>query len=179
MCPGCGAAVYRIEGKHALLQHQRGLEAGFVEAVRRRPLDLGYVQQALAHPHEILDVNRAFPEQQAVRQAYGLLHVYCVALSARGEPFGYLNVVSRRHEPPDPENIELIRILALELESTFVRLGIEQRLRSVLATMTDGVVVQSAEGRIIDCNPIVRSSYLYGSRTICSHGLQSFGRRKV
>lgn len=148
----CGA-VYRIEGDFAVLQHQRGLEPGFVEAVRRRPKDLGYIHHALQNPREILHVNRVFPEQGATGQAYGLLHVYCVALSARGEPFGYLNVVSRRPDPPDPENIELIRILALELESTFVRLGIEQRLRSILTTMTDGVVVQSAEGRIIDCNP--------------------------
>ncbi len=148
-----GGAAYRFEGPEAVLKHQFGLPPDFVALVARRPLDTGYVNYALAHPSELITINQQFPDQRALGEKYGLRHVYCIGLSVAGVPFGYVNVASRRAEAPEQGDIEVIRILALETEAAFVRLGVEHRLRATLTAMAEGVVVQTADGRIVECNP--------------------------
>jgi signal transduction histidine kinase len=125
---GCGA-VYVIEGEHAVLRHHRGFEPQLTCAVARRPLSAGYIRAALEHPREIVSVAGQFPEQIELGGVYGLRHVHCVALVAEKRPFGLLTLASRRAEPPSGSDIETIRILAMEVESLFLRLGVEERLR--------------------------------------------------
>jgi len=145
--------AYLIEGSEAVLRHQVGLSPEFVEKVARRPLSTPYIRATLEHPQEVLNFVERFPEHHRLGAAYGLRHIYCMALLADGEPFGMLAVASRRAEPPQAGDIELIRILAAETQSLFVRFGVQQRLRAVQAAMAEGLVVQAADGTITDCNP--------------------------
>ena len=62
-------------------------------------------------------------------------------------------MATRSLEPPNAANLELIRILALETQSLFLRLRVEDRLRSIQGAMAEGIVFQKADGVIIDCNP--------------------------
>ncbi len=148
----CGGA-YLIEGQEAVLLHQIGLDPELAAKVARRPLDTGYIKAVLEHSHEVLDVVKQFPEQNYLGQASGLQHVQCVALAAEGKPYGFLIIASRRPEPPTVGHLELIRILALETQSLFLRIGVEERLRSVQEAMTEGIVFQTVDASIIDCNP--------------------------
>ena len=127
------AALYLIEGQDAVLRHQIGFTPDFVEQVARRPLSTGYIKASLENPHEIINVIGQFQEQRQLCEAYGLRHVYCMALMAGEQPFGFLNVGSRCVEPPNASDIELIRILALETGSAFLRLRVEARLMRVNA----------------------------------------------
>lgn len=145
-------AVYLIEGSAALLRHHAGMAPEFVEKMNRLPVGTVYMKAAIENPREVLDVVSRFPEIQHWGETYGLRHVYCIALLADREAFGFINVASRCVPPPKASDIELVRILALEIESVVMRLQVEQRLRSVLATMAEGVYVQAANGSIIDCN---------------------------
>jgi len=147
----CGSA-YLIEGQEAVLRYQVGLDPEFVKLVLRRPLNTEYIAAVLENPREVYDVTARFPERRQFVEAYGLRHFYCIGLVADQRPFGFLNVVSRRSDPPNVAGIELIRVLATETEALFVRLGAEQRLRSILQSMADGVALQAADGTIIDCN---------------------------
>ncbi len=123
-----GGALYLIEGQDAVLKHQAGLEPEFVNQVARRPLSTGYMKAALENPHDIINVIKRFPEQNQLGEAHGLRHVHCIALMAGLQPLGFLNVFSRRLEPPSGADIELIRILSLEAGSVFLRLKVEDRL---------------------------------------------------
>ena len=124
----CGAA-YLIEEQEAALRHQVGLDPDFVAKVARRPLSTGYVKAVLEHPHELIDVSKEFPEHARFGEGVGLRHVHCIGLVAEQKPLGYLILASRRALPPDASSLELTRILAIEAESLFLRLGIEARLR--------------------------------------------------
>ena len=130
-----GGVLYLIEGQDAVLRHQVGLEPEFVAQVARRPLSTGYMKAALENPHEIINVMERFPEQNQLGQAYGLRHVHCIALMAGQQPLGFLNVFSRRVEPPSTADIEFIRILALEAGSVFLHFRIEDRLLHLNAEM--------------------------------------------
>jgi len=148
----CGC-VYVMEGREAVLRREMGFHPEFARRVARRPLTTDFIKAALENPQEIYDVLERFPDRRPLGELYGLRHVYCIGLSAGRAPFGILNLASTRAEAPGAGNMALIRILALETESLFVRLGAEQRLRSVLTTMAEGVVHQAADGTILDCNP--------------------------
>ena len=124
-----GAALYLIEGQEAILRHQAGLDAEFAQQAARRPLSTGYIKAVLENPQEIINIVDRFPEQNQLGKAYGLLHVYCIALMAGEQPLGFLNVVSRRVEPPGTADIEFIRILSLEVGSVFLRFKVEDHLR--------------------------------------------------
>ena len=127
------AALYLIEGQDAVLRHQAGLDPEFAQQVARRPLSTGYMKAALGNPQQIINVIDRFTEQNQLGEAHRLRHVYCIALMAGEQPFGFLNVVSRCVEPPNASDIELIRILALETGSAFLRLRVEERLMRVNA----------------------------------------------
>ena len=148
-----GGAVYLVEGAEAVLQHHQNLPPEFIQLVARRSLTTGYIQAAFTKPGEVLHISEYFPENHRTSAAYGLQHVYTLALLSETEPFGFMNLASRAAHPPDASAIALIRILALETECTFKRLRATQRLHSVLTTMADGVVLHGPDGRIIDCNP--------------------------
>ncbi len=124
-----GGALYLIEGQDAVLRHQGGLDPAFAQQVARRPLSTGYIKTVLENPQEIINVIDRFTEQNQLGKAYGLRHVYCIALMAGEQPLGFLNVISRRVEPPSTADIEFIRILALEAGSVFMRLNVEACLR--------------------------------------------------
>ena len=124
-----GAALYLIEGQDAILRHQAGLDPEFAQLVARRPLSTGYIKAVLENPQEIINVIERFTEQIQLGKAYGLNHVYCIALMAGEQPFGFFNVISRRVEPPSTADIEFIRILVLEAGSVFLRLKVEDCLR--------------------------------------------------
>ena len=130
-----GGALYLIEGQDAVLRHQAGLEPEFVDQVARRPLSTGYMKAALENPHDIINVIKRFPEQNQLGEAHGLRHVHCIALMAGQQPLGFLNVFSRRVEPPSTADIEFIRILALEAGSVFLHFRIEDRLLHLNAEM--------------------------------------------
>ncbi len=142
------AALYFFEGQEAILRQQIGLAPDFVAQVARRPLDTGYIKAALENPQEIINVNARFKEHRRNGEAYGLRHVYCIALMAGEQPFGFLNVVSRRFVPPTASDIELVRILALETGSVFLRLKVEAQLsqlsnqqRVILENIAAGIVL--------------------------------------
>jgi PAS domain S-box-containing protein len=124
----CGA-VYGIEGEEAVLRHERGLEREFIGKVARRPLSTGYIRAALDRPLEILNVTDRFPEQREFGGLHGLRHVLCMALVAENRAFGLLILGSRHADAPGGFDLEFMRILAMEVESLFLRLGVEQRLR--------------------------------------------------
>jgi PAS domain S-box-containing protein len=144
--------VYLIEDREAVLRHAEGVPAEFIERVRRRPVDTGYVKAALDQPHQIVNIAAQFPEHRQGVEAFGLRHVYCVALTAGEKPFGYLNLASRTTEPPNVADIELVRVLTLQTKALFMRLATEDRLRAILTAMTEGVVAHAADGSIIECN---------------------------
>ncbi|MEI6393754.1 MAG: PAS domain S-box protein [Verrucomicrobiota bacterium] len=147
------SAVYLIAGQDAVLQHQIGLSSEFAEQVAHRPLNAPYMKAVLENPKEMLNLVTQFPEQAQVGVAHGLRHIYCIALCAEQQPFGFLTVASRSPEPPTAGNTELIRILALETQSLFHRIRVKERLRSVQTAMAEGIVFQATDGVIIDCNP--------------------------
>ena len=124
----CGAA-YLIEGPDAVLRHSAGLDPEFVKQAARQPLSTRYIAAMLERPREVLDVTERFPEKDQVGGSYGLRYVCCLGLVAGGSPFGFLNVASRRADPPSAASIALIGVLATETESLFVRLQAENRLR--------------------------------------------------
>ena len=124
----CGGA-YVIEGQEAVLRHQFDLDAEFVAKVARLPMSTDYVQAVLDHPQEIYDVIEHFPARRQLGEQYGLRHVYSIGLAINQRAFGLLNMASRRTDPPSTANLGLIRILALETESLFLRLRTEERLR--------------------------------------------------
>ena len=139
-----GGAFYLIEGQDAVLRQQMGLEPEFVTQMARRPLSRGCMKAALENPKETVNVIARFPEEGQLGKPYGLRHAYCIALMAGEQPFGFLDVVSRRVEPPSAADIEFIRILALETGSLLLRFRVEDRLQRV-----------SAEQRIIlDTTPV-------------------------
>jgi len=147
------SAVYLIDGQDAVLQHQIGLSSELTKQVARRPLNTPYLKAALENPKEILNLITQFPEQAHEAIAHGLRHIYCIGLCSEQQPIGFLTVASRSSEPPIAGNLELIRILALETQSLFHRLWVEERLRSIQTAMSEGIVFQTADGVIIDCNP--------------------------
>jgi len=147
------SAVYLIDGQDAVLQHQIGLSSELTKQVARRPLNTPYLKAALENPKEILNLITQFPEQAHEAIAHGLRHIYCIGLCSEQQPIGFLTVASRSSEPPIAGNLELIRILALETQSLFHRLWVEERLRSIQTALSEGIVFQTADGVIIDCNP--------------------------
>ncbi len=147
----CGV-VHLIEGQEAVLRHQLGLRSEFIEQLARRPLSTGYLKAALEHPDEMVNLITRFPEQSRLGQSHGLHHIYCIVLRAEQQPFGFLTVASHHAAPPGANKIALMRILALETQFIFLRLRFEERWRSILTSMSEGVVLQTAEGTIIDCN---------------------------
>jgi len=124
-----GGAVYLVEENEAVLRHHLGLDAEFIAKVSRRSLETGYINAALQETGEILDVMARFPQQNQLGAIYGLRHVYCIALVAEKTPFGLLLVAVRQEQPPSSSAVELVRLLALETESLFLRLKAEERLR--------------------------------------------------
>ena len=148
-----GGGVYTIEGANARLRHHYGLPEGLAQQVTLRPLTTPYVQNALANPDDIFDVLSRFPAHQSALARYGIQHFYCIPLLSEKQPFGFINLCSNRAEAPKAADLELIRILTWETESLLTRLSVEQRYRSVLTAMAEGVVVQLADGSIMDCNP--------------------------
>lgn len=126
-----GGAVYLVEKHEAVLRHHFGLEPEFISKVSRRSLETGYIKAALEETGEILDILARFPQQNQLGATYGLRHLYCIALVAEGQPFGILLVACRHADPPHASAVELVRILALETESLFLRLKAEQRLRRI------------------------------------------------
>lgn len=148
----CGA-IYLIENSEVVLCHQRGLEPAYLEQVARLPRTSGHVAAAFAGPLDLVDVFERSPEQRPVAEPFGIRHHLCLALVAEGERIGLLTVASRAVRPPGIPELELLRVLAMETESAFARLAGQQHLRSVLGTVAEGVVVQTADGAITDCNP--------------------------
>ena len=148
----CGV-VHLIEGQEAVLRHQLGLRSEFIEQLARRPLSTGYLKAALEHPDEMVNLITRFPEQARLGQAHGLRHIYCIGLCSEQQPFGFLSMATHSPEPPNAANLELIRVLALETQAIFRRIRVEERLRSVQTAMAEGIVFQTADGVIIDCNP--------------------------
>ena len=139
-------AAYLIEGDTAVLRCQRGLAPEFAAQVACRPVSTDYVQAALGRPRELLAVAELYPERRQLGERYGLRHVYCIGLAAGPAPFGLLQVASRSPRAPSPAALELIRILAVETESLFVRLGVEERLRRITAEQR--VILDSAPAGI-------------------------------
>lgn len=148
-----GGGVYVIQGQEALLKHHYHLPPEFVALVSCRPVKTGYVQYAIDHPQEVFDVKRLFPEHHKIGAEFGLKQVFCVGLYREGRLFGYLNLVSMREAQYEPIDLEALRILALEAEAAFVRLGAEHQLRAILSALTEGVAVMRSDGRIIEYNP--------------------------
>lgn len=148
----CGA-TYVIDGDEAILRIDRGLDPAFVANVARRSLDTPYIAAVLERPDEILDVATRFPEQHKASGIHDLRHVYCVALMAGSRPFGFINMASRKTEPPNAVALDLVRVLVLEAGACFSRIVAEHRLQSTFAAMSEGVVLYSRTGAIIDCNP--------------------------
>ena len=138
------AGIYLIEGQNAVLRHHTGLTPAFIEMTSGRPLSTSYMKDALQDPHKIVTISS---EQYHLEGAYGIRHGYCIALMVGDQPFGFLNVGSSHVELPSASNIEIIRILALETGSVFLRLKVEDRLqkvnveqRVILDTMPVGIV---------------------------------------
>ena len=98
--------------------------------VARRPLSTSYIKDTLQDPHKIVTISS---EQYHLDGAYGIRHGYCIALMVGDQPFGFLNAGSSHVEPPSESDIEIIRILALETGSVFLRLKVEDRLQKVNA----------------------------------------------
>ena len=148
-----GGCIYLLEGPVAVLRHHVNLPVEFISGVERRPLTLDFIQAVLNNPGEVLNVTRKFPAHHPAGGIHGQRHVYSLALVAELKPFGFMNLVSLVPNPPGDATIELIRILVMEVESTFKRMAVTQRLQSVLSTMAEGLVLHGADGRITDCNP--------------------------
>ena len=140
------AAIYLIEGQDAVMRQQVCLDPAFAEQVASRPLSTDCVNAALENPQEIVNIGNQFPEQHQLCEAYGLRHVYCIALMAGEQPFGFLNVASRRVEPPSGADIEFIHILALEAGSLFLRFKVQDRLRLVSAEQR--IILDSTPGAV-------------------------------
>ena len=147
----CGV-IHFIEGQDAVLRHHLGLRSEFIDQLARRPLNTGYLKAALQNPDEMVNLITQFPEQARLGQSHGLRHIYCIVLCAEQQPFAFLTVASYHAEPPSAAKTALIRILTLETQFIFMRLRFEDRWRSILTSMSEGVVLQMAEGTIIDCN---------------------------
>ncbi|MBL9134493.1 MAG: PAS domain S-box protein [Verrucomicrobiales bacterium] len=145
-------AVYLFEGQVAVLRHQVGLDPTFIPLVERRPFDTPYVAAIIQRPTEIIDLATAFPEHHKISEGFGLRQVWCIPLKADDQAFGFLIVASRSNAAANPVALNRVRILALETGATIARLQTERRHRAILATMANGIVVQSRDGAIIDCN---------------------------
>jgi len=148
-----GGGVYTIEGANARLRHHYGLPEELARQVAIRPVTTPYVQHALANPDDIFDVFNRFPAHKTALAPYGIQQLYCIPLLSEKQPFGFINLCAYPAEAPKSTDLELIRILTWETEALLTRLNAEQRYRSVLAAMAEGVVVQLADGTITDCNP--------------------------
>lgn len=148
-----GGAVYLLEGAEAVLKHHLNLPPEFVRQATRRSIMLGYIAEVLKNHGEVLNINQQFPEHHQSTQIFGLHHVYAMALVTAEGPFGIIKLISQQPEAPGDSAIELIRILVLETESSFMRLAASHRLQLVLTTMAEGLVVHGADGKITDCNP--------------------------
>ena len=155
-----GAAIYLIDGQNAVLRHQTGLDPAFVEQVARIPLSTDYVKAALADPRGIVNLIEQVPQRNHLYKAFGFRHVYGVVLRVGEQPFGFLNLTSHRVEPPSASDTELIRILALETGSVFLRLKVEAQLRlseerhrSLYAESNDAIMVLSPDTGFLNGNP--------------------------
>ncbi len=124
------AGIYLIEGQNAVLRPHTGLTPAFIEKVSCCPLSTSYMKDALQDPYKIVTISS---EHYHLDGAYGIRHGYCIALVVGDQPIGFLNVGSSHVEPPSASNIEIIRILALETGSVFLRLKVEDRLQKVNA----------------------------------------------
>ena len=155
-----GAGIYLIEGQNAVLRHHTGLDPAFVEQLARLPLSTDYVKAALEDPRGIVNVIEQIPERNHLYKAFGFRHVYGVVLRLGEQPFGFLNLTSHRVESPSASDIELIRILALETGSVFLRLKIEaqirlseERYRSLYAESKDAIMILSPDTGFLNGNP--------------------------
>ena len=124
------AGIYLIEGQNAVLRPHTGLTPAFIEKVSCCPLSTSYMKDALQDPYKIVTISS---EHYHLDGAYGIRHGYCIALVVGDQPIGFLNVGSSHVEPPSASNIEIVRILALETGSVFLRLKVEDRLQKVNA----------------------------------------------
>ena len=148
-----GGGIYHLDGENALLKYHQGLESDFVEKVVIQPLSTPYIRYALENPDEILDVTNRFPAQDDIGKLFHIQHLFCVPLSIGKAPFGFLIIFSRSMEAPNAKSQALIRILTWEAGAFIQQFGGNQRWRSVLNAMAEGVVLRSSDGKIIDCNP--------------------------
>ena len=155
-----GAGIYLIEGQNAVLRHHTGLDTAFVEQLARLPLSTDYVKAALEDPRGIVNVIEQIPERNHLYKAFGFRHVYGVVLRLGEQPFGLLNLTSHRVESPSASDIGLIRILALETGSVFLRLKIEgqirlseERYRSLYAESRDAIMILSPDTGFLNGNP--------------------------
>jgi len=162
VCRMDGGAVYLIEGEHAGIRCHQGLPEGFVRVVERMPLTLPVVQAVLEGEGPV-DISGFAEERTQVYRSHGLHQVYSVALRAGKQALGFLNVAAKRDEPPDPDAVKALGVLALEVGSFLDRLRTEQALReseeeyrATLDSLADPIHVVDANLQVVLVNKALR-----------------------
>ncbi|MBI5835105.1 MAG: PAS domain S-box protein [Armatimonadetes bacterium] len=151
--------VYGTEGDWLVLRHHIGLPPAMVEQVRYMPLDSPVVVATLAEPRP-LDLITNCGHLSALRSQFGLTCGYAIAIRARDEVVGFVNVASAHRYSADAGGLEALCALAAETGSVLLRFRAEQAahqdramLRGVLDAIPDAVCVKDLEGRYRAVNP--------------------------
>jgi PAS domain S-box-containing protein len=166
VCEMDGGGIYLIEGEEAVLKQYSGIPDAHAEEVSR--LDLrSTIVQAVLHAGEPVNVGARFPERLPLYHEHGIRHVYSIALFAGDEAFGFLNLVSRRPKGPGEVTLITLRVLALEVESLFRRLKVEEALREneekyrTLVEMFPHSVTIFQDGKVVYANRATLEIMLY------------------
>jgi PAS domain S-box-containing protein len=123
-----GGAVYDIEGETAVIRHDRGMPAEFIESVRREPLTIPYFKHAFEHPEEVVHCVSVMDEGSRKGLRHGVMAAYCIALVNENRPFGFMIVAPFPSVTASEADLEIVRILAKETEGAFGRMILTGRL---------------------------------------------------
>jgi len=137
-----------------------GLGAPFIERVSSFPPDAPQLRLVSDHVVFSRPYRDIAPTLDDIRLAEGLRGLAVVALRCDGELVGVINVASHVHEQLSEPSVAAIAAIAAVSGATLRRLAAEEaqreserQYRALFETMTQGVLYQDAEGRVLAANP--------------------------
>jgi two-component system cell cycle sensor histidine kinase/response regulator CckA len=156
-----GGGIYLIEDQAALLHLHKGLPDDFVKAVANMPVSAPPVNLAIKSdkPLNICEISE---DIKNLIYENGIKHAYVVPLRMGNNIFGFLNLASRKEQPPDEIALHSLWMLALEAGSFFKRAQAEKELRKsaekyrLLFNNANEAIFVAQDGKIKFSNPKLR-----------------------
>ncbi|HEX3035501.1 MAG TPA: GAF domain-containing protein, partial [Thermodesulfobacteriota bacterium] len=164
-------AIYMVEGKEAVLRAYRGLTGFYIEQAGRIPYPKGITWRTIMEekPIYIEDAEKDMVIGSAGKEL-GLKSCLCVPIHDEDKTVGSLNITSFQKSAFNEEELNLLKIIARQIEIAINNAQIAEALRQskeryqILFDQSPvGVYIFNKDFKIIHCNEslvrILRTSY--------------------